>query len=155
MDWRSHVFIGAILGFAIFYLLDETIFALMMLTAFTGLCALVPDLDHDSSKGRQWLDFAFVGFAFMTVYGSACGTGICLPALDGMGTMLVTFLAMAGVYFLFFRFFKPRHRGITHTLVACIAFGVLLYFMTGRMLALAGLVGYASHLIADNELKFI
>jgi membrane-bound metal-dependent hydrolase YbcI (DUF457 family) len=155
MDWRSHVFIGAILGLAVFLILGQDIFALMMLTAFSALSALVPDLDHDSSKGRQWLDVAFVGFAFMTVYGSACGTGICLPALSGFGAMIVTFLAMAGVYFLFFRFLKPRHRGITHTLVACFAFGVLLYFMTGRMLALAGIVGYASHLIADQHIRLI
>jgi len=155
MDWRSHAFIGAVLGLAVFLILGQDIFALMMLTAFSALSALVPDLDHDSSKGRQWLDVAFVGFAFMTVYGSACGTGICLPALNGFGAMIVTFLAMAGVYFLFFRFLKPRHRGITHTLMACFAFGVILYFMTGRMLALAGVVGYASHLIADQHIKLI
>lgn len=155
MDWRSHVLIGAVLGLGVFLLIGQEIFALIMLTAFAGLSALVPDLDHDSSKGRQWLDVAFVGFAGLTVYGSACGTGICLPALDGMGAMMITFLAMAGVYFMFFRFLKPRHRGITHTFTACFAFAILLYFMTGNMLALAGLVGYASHLIADNTLKLI
>jgi membrane-bound metal-dependent hydrolase YbcI (DUF457 family) len=155
MDWRSHVLIGAVLGLGVFVLLGEDVFALVMLTAFSGLSALAPDLDHDSSKGRQWLDVAFVGLAFMTVYGSACGAGICLPAIRNIGSMVVTFLAMAGVYFLFFRFLKPRHRGITHTFAACFAFAVLLYFMTGKMLALAGLVGYASHLIADNELKLL
>lgn len=155
MDWRSHAMIGAILGLGVFLLLGSDIVTLLMVTVFAGLSALVPDLDHDASKGRQWLDMAFVGFAFMTVYGSACGTGICLPAFGAMGGMIVTFLAMAGMYFLFFRFLKPRHRGITHTLVACLVFGALLFFMTGRMLALAGTIGYASHLIADQHIRLI
>lgn len=155
MDWRSHIFIGAILGLAVFLILGQDIVSLIMLTSFSALGALVPDLDHDSAKGRQWLDIAFIGFAFLTVYGSACGTGLCLPAISATGTMVVTFLAMAGVYFLFFRFLKPKHRGITHTLAACFLFAILLYFMAGRMLALAGFVGYASHLLADQHIKMI
>ncbi|MCI0503282.1 metal-dependent hydrolase [Candidatus Micrarchaeota archaeon] len=155
MNWRSHILIGAILGLAAALLLGEELFPIIIITAFSGLCALAPDLDHDSSKGRQWLDVAFVGIAFMAVYGSACGADVCVPGLGSAGSMAVTFLAMAGAYFLFFRFLKPRHRGITHTLVACFGFGVLLYLLAGSMLALAGLVGYASHLIADNELKLI
>jgi hypothetical protein len=126
-----------------------------MATAFAGLSALVPDLDHDSSKGRKWLDVAFIGFAFMTVYGSGCGTDLCIPGMAQLGEMLVTFLAMAGAYFLFFRFLKPRHRGITHTLVACFVFSVLLYFMAGKNLALAGAVGYFSHLVADLHVKLV
>lgn len=155
MDWRSHIFIGAVLGLAVFLILGQDIVALAILTSFSALGALVPDLDHDAAKGRQWLDVAFIGFASITVYGSVCGTGICMPALSAIGTMVVTFLAMAGVYFLFFRFLKPKHRGITHTLLACFAFGILLYFMAGRMLALAGFVGYASHLIADQHIRLI
>ena len=130
-------------------------FELALVTVFAGLSALVPDLDHDASKGRQWLDLAFIGFAFMTVYGSGCGTSICLPNLDKLGAMLITFFAMAGVYFLFFRFCKPKHRGITHTLTATAVFAVLLYFIVGRTLALAGLVGYFSHLVADQHIKAI
>ncbi len=155
MNWRSHVLIGIILGLGVFLLLGSDITTLLIAAAFAGLSALVPDLDHDSSKGRQWLDLAFVGFGFMTVYGSACGTDICIPHLGAVGGMVVAFLAMAGAYFLFFRFLKPKHRGITHTIVAAMAFGILLYFMTGRMLALAGVVGYASHLIADQHIKLV
>lgn len=155
MDWRSHVLIGLALGFAASLLIGTDLVAMLMISAFSGLGALVPDLDHDSSKGRQWLDLAFVAFAGMTVYGSGCGTSICLPGIGDIGQMLVTFLAMAGVYFLFFRFLKPRHRGITHTLVACFVFGVLIYVMAGKMLAVAGAVGYASHLLADQHVKLV
>lgn len=155
MDWRSHAVIGLILGFVASLLLGSDVVAILMITAFSGLSALVPDLDHDASKGRQWLDLAFVAFAGMTVYGSGCGTEICIPGVGALGEMLVTFLAMAGVYFLFFRFLKPRHRGITHTLLACFAFGVLVYFMAGKALAIAGIVGYFSHLAADQHVKLI
>jgi len=155
MQWRSHVIIGALLGLIVSLLLGEGLIPIIIITAFSGLCALVPDLDHDTSKGRQWLDIAFVGIAFLVVYGSACGADICVPGLGSIGGMVVTFLAMAGAYFLFMRFLKPRHRGITHTFAACFAFTILLYFMAGKTLALAGFVGYASHLIADNELKLV
>ncbi len=155
MDWRSHIMIGAVLALAAFLIIGADIPTLIIVTAFGGLSALVPDLDHDSSKGRKWLDVAFIGFAFITVYGSACGSGFCIPGLGSVGGMLVAFLAMAGVYFLFFRFLKPRHRGITHTIAACAAFGILLFFMTDRTLALAGTLGYASHLAADRHIRLI
>lgn len=155
MDWRSHAIIGAVLAGLVFWILGAGLFELALVTVFAGLSALAPDLDHDSSKGRQWLDLAFIGFAFLTVYGSGCGTSVCLPDLNTLGAMLVTFLAMAGIYFLFFRFLKPRHRGITHTLAATVVFAILLYFIVGRTLALAGLVGYFSHLVADQHIKMI
>jgi membrane-bound metal-dependent hydrolase YbcI (DUF457 family) len=47
----------------------------------------------------------------------------------------------------------PRHRGFTHTIVSCLAFTVLLYIFIDRFFALAGFIGYFSHLIADKELK--
>jgi membrane-bound metal-dependent hydrolase YbcI (DUF457 family) len=125
------------------------------MAAFAGLSALAPDLDHDSSRGRKWLDVAFVCLAAMIVFGSACGAKPCVPGFSSIGGMVVTFLAMAGVYFLFFRFLKPRHRGITHTLAACFAFALLVFFMADKTLALAGLAGYLSHLAADNELKAV
>jgi len=155
MNWRSHVLIGALLGFATFLIMGEGLLSLLILTVFAALSALAPDLDHESSKGRQLLDVVFVILACMTIYGSACGAKICLPDFKDAGSMVVTFLALAGAYFLFFRFLKPRHRGITHTFAACFAFAILLYFMTGKEMALAGLIGYASHLIADNELKLL
>jgi len=155
MNWRSHVIVGLAFGAIVFFLLGAGLFELLLVTAFAGLSALVPDLDHDASKGRQWLDLAFIGFAAMTVYGSGCGTKICLPEISTLGTMLITFLAMAGIYFLFFKFCKPKHRGITHTLAATAVFAILLYFIVGKTLALAGLVGYFSHLVADQHIKMI
>jgi len=122
---------------------------------FGAISALVPDLDHDSSKCKRILDMMFISVAFFMIYFSKCGKNICFPSIDTIGQMAILFFAFLGIYFLFFRFFKPKHRGITHTIVAGVVFGVLVYLFAGWALALAGVVGYASHLLADNHVKMI
>lgn len=156
MDWKSHAVIGAAASLAAAYLLGvQDMLGLAFFTVFGGLAALVPDLDHDASKGRQILDMVAIGFAGSTAYMSGCGKSICIPEMQRIGGMVVALLAMVGIYFLFFKFFKPKHRGITHTLVATVVFGVLLYFLTGLTVAIVGIVGYASHLVADQHIKLI
>jgi membrane-bound metal-dependent hydrolase YbcI (DUF457 family) len=158
MDWRSHALIGGVFALAGGYLLGvQGMFELVFIAVFGGLCALAPDLDHDTSKGRKWLDIAAVGFSLMIVYRSGCGgmSGFCIPGLDELRGMAMAFFALCGIYFLFFRFFKPKHRGITHTLAACFVFGVLVYVFTGFQLAIIGLVAYFSHLLADQHIKTI
>jgi membrane-bound metal-dependent hydrolase YbcI (DUF457 family) len=119
------------------------------------LAALVPDLDLDGTKGRSILDIVFAAFALYMVYFSGCGGRICIPAISALPSMAIMFFAFVGAYFVLFRFFKPRHRGITHTLVACLVFGALVYLFTGLQLAIAGGIGYLSHLVADQQIKII
>lgn len=148
--------IGAVFALAAGLLLGKDgILQLIFIAVFGALCALVPDLDHDASKGRQWLDITAVGFSLMMIYSSACSTNLCIPGIDDLRIMAMTFLALCGVYFLFFRFFKPKHRGITHTLVACFVFGVLIYIFDGPALALIGMSAYFSHLFADQHIRII
>jgi len=156
MDWRSHALIGAVFALAAGFLLGtDGILQLIFIGIFGALCALIPDLDHDASKGRQWLDLAAVGFSAIMVTRSGCGEWFCVPGLDGLRAMAIAFLALVGVYFLFFRFFKPKHRGITHTLVACLVFGVLIYIFDGLTLGLIGMTAYFSHLFADQHIRLI
>ncbi len=156
MDWRSHALIGAVSAPILLLILGtHGIVELVAAMVMGALAALVPDLDHHASKGRQILDASVIAAAFLIVYMSGCGTTICIPTLQAIQTMVLTSLALIGAYFVFFTLFKPAHRGITHTLVACLAFGALGYFLFGFNLAIAGLVGYASHLAADNEIKVI
>lgn len=158
MEWRLHVLVGiAVSALACIFLLQASPYAIefAFLAAFGGLSALVPDLDHDSSKGRKWLDIAFVAFALMAVYASGCGPHVCLPGINELLAMALSFFVLAGAYFVFFRFFKPRHRGITHTLAACFVFGLLVFLVAGREFALAGVSGYASHLLADGHIRTI
>jgi len=156
MDWKSHAVIGAACSLAAAWMLGvHDVLGLAFFTVFGGLAALVPDLDHDASKGRQILDMVAIGFAGSTAYMSGCGKSICIPEIQRIGGMVVALLAMVGIYFLFFKFFKPKHRGITHTLVAGFVFGVLLWFLTGMTVAIVGTVGYLSHLAADQHIKAI
>ncbi|MEW6748758.1 MAG: metal-dependent hydrolase [Candidatus Micrarchaeota archaeon] len=156
MDWKSHAFFGAVFALAAGFLLGtDGLFQLIFIAVFGALCALVPDLDHDASKGRQWLDVSAVALSGLLVFRSGCGEWLCVPGLDELRGMVLAFLALCGVYFLFFRFFKPKHRGITHTLVACLGFGVLVYVFDGLTLGLIGMSAYFSHLFADQHIKVI
>ena len=126
---------------AIFILSISDYTLLFEFFVFGALSALVPDLDHSSSKGRQLLDKVVVAgsllfFAFLQ-------------------NALFFALGIIAVYFIIFTFFKPQHRGITHSLVACFVFSVLIYFMFNFNFAVAGLVGYTSHLLADKEIKLL
>ncbi|MBU0590976.1 metal-dependent hydrolase [Candidatus Micrarchaeota archaeon] len=156
MNWKSHALIGAILAFVLFYLLgSRDMLELIIIIFFGAISALVPDLDHDTSKGKKILDLVFISIVFFVLYFSQCGKSFCIPSLGAIGQLIIFFFAFLGVYFLFFRFFKPKHRGITHTLVSCFVFSVLIYLIAGWIMALASLTGYLSHLLADQHIKVI
>lgn len=156
MDWRSHMLIGGGSALAGLYLVgSRDIMELIVLTVFGALSALIPDLDHDASKGRRLLDLVFIIFAFSIGYSTVCGTKICIPEMPAILVGILTFLALVGLYFIIFRFFKPRHRGITHTLIACLLFGGAIYLLAGLAFAIAGLAGYLSHLLADKHIKVV
>ncbi|MEW6722924.1 MAG: metal-dependent hydrolase [Candidatus Micrarchaeota archaeon] len=156
MQWRAHLIIGAVLAALVFWFLGarEPV-PLALASGFGALCALVPDLDHDSSKGRKMLDSAVIAFALLAVYLGGCGGDACVPDAGQIVPMAVLFFAIVGAYFVLFRVFKPRHRGITHTIFACAVFGTFLFFLLGERLALAGILGYFSHLVADNHVKLV
>ncbi|MFH1786017.1 MAG: metal-dependent hydrolase [Candidatus Micrarchaeota archaeon] len=152
MNWRSHAIIGAICSAIAVYLLGITnLFEILGFAIFGGLAALAPDLDHDMSKGRKLLDIGFILTSFFVLYWSGCHNKVCIPEIS----LFVVWLAVLGGYFLLFRLFKPKHRGITHTIVATLVFGVLLYLVLDWRFALVGLIGYLSHLFADKMIKFI
>jgi len=152
MNWKAHALIGAVSAVVLLYLLGtKDLLSVAIIAVFGALSALVPDLDHESSKGKKLLDVIFVPFALVVAYVSECGRNICIPDLS----MAVIFFALVGVYSIFFFFLKPKHRGITHTVFAALVFGLILYFLVGFQFALAGFAGYFSHLAADRHVKFI
>lgn len=156
MNWRSHVAVGIVFAIiAMLILGTRDIMTLLLFGVIGGLSALVPDLDHDASKGRQLLDMSFIGFAFLSAYMSKCGSDVCLPTIEQFSGIATVFFAVVGIYFVFFKFFKPSHRGITHTIIAAAVFGVLMYLFAGLNIGIVGFVGYASHLVADQHIKLI
>jgi len=156
MNWRSHAAIGILFAVVAMLIIGtRDIATLIIFGIIGGLSALVPDLDHDASKGRQLLDYGFIGFAFLSAYMSKCGSDVCLPSIEQLSGIATVFFAFVGVYFVFFKFFKPDHRGITHTILAAAVFGLLMYLFAGLHIAVAGFAGYFSHLAADNHIRII
>ncbi len=155
MDWKSHLVIGIVASLALFYLLIGVTSPLQLLplAAIAGLSALIPDIDTGQSKGRKVMDVVAVAAAFFLSYSSSCSGTICIPGLGQLGAIAMIALALLGAYLLFVVFVMPRHRGVVHSLAMCIGFTVLLYVFIGRYYALAGFIGFFSHLAADNSLK--
>ncbi len=160
MRWLAHAFIGATLTVIVLWVLSfagigtRDLVSIVFLAIFGGICALVPDLDHENSKGRKVLDLVFIAFSAIVALGSGCGGSLCIPlSANTLAGILIIFLALLGAYFILFRLLKPRHRGITHTVLAGFVFFVLVFAIAGLWLAVAGLTGYLSHLLADGHLK--
>ncbi|MBI5046379.1 metal-dependent hydrolase [Candidatus Micrarchaeota archaeon] len=149
-NWRNHIVFGAILTILVFYFVFSLrdFFQLFILTSVGGTSALVPDLDHDTSKGRKIADVLVILFAGIFSY----YIYINAPSLPNL---FFVFFAIIGVYFVLFKIFKPRHRGITHTLFANAIFSIFIFLVFGMSFAIAGLVGYFSHLIADRCIKLV
>lgn len=142
MDWKAHLLFAAILSILTFFFLFHVTdaFFLFQLIAVSSLSALIPDLDHEMSMGRKLADMAAIALAGVFAY---------------LANSLLLFFAILGAYFLLFWLLKPSHRGITHSLIACIAFTVIVFFLSNFTLALAAFIGYFSHLLADREIKLI
>ncbi|VVC03200.1 LexA-binding, inner membrane-associated putative hydrolase [Candidatus Bilamarchaeum dharawalense] len=152
MRWRSHAVIGALCSVLILYLLStHEVSDLLVIAIFGALSALTPDLDHEMSKGRKLLDIGFIFSSFAILYWSGCHGEICSPDVS----IFIMWLAVLGGYFLLFRFFKPKHRGITHSLVATFVFGMIIYVLLDWKFTVVGVLGYLSHLLADKEIKLI
>ncbi|MFH1394080.1 MAG: metal-dependent hydrolase [Candidatus Micrarchaeota archaeon] len=162
MNWRPHFVFGCAAAAIAFILILPLLglyewdnpLLLMLLILFGGMSALVPDLDHHESKGKAVLDVGFVVIVAFYAYNTMCGgMGLCVPPYEAVQEMIQLFLAMVGVYFLFFRFFKPAHRGITHTVLASVLYGLIIFALLDEYFAAAAVAGYVSHLAADMHIK--
>lgn len=151
MNWFAHFAIGFLLSALIFHFLGTNPYELAILSIFAGASALLPDLDHTNSKARQMLDKVIIFIAAIFTYLFHCSNYSCILTEN----FALRIFAFAGAYFLVFTYFKPEHRGITHSLLLCVFFALLVYFILGTSFAIAGALGYLSHLLADKEIKLI
>ncbi len=152
MNWLKHIVIGVLLALAAFYIfITKDFVQLAIFGLFAAGSALLPDLDHVGSKARGLLDKTVPLIAAIATYMSYC-TGFSCALTESFA--LRTF-ALVGVYFTVFTYFKPEHRGITHSFFFTAVFTVLIYLLLGFKFALAGGIGYLSHLLADWEMKII
>lgn len=142
MNWPAHVLFGLAAGviFAYFFNIDY------FLVVFAVLGALAPDIDHDSSKIRKIIDWSFPVLAFFMSYSY-------FRIINEM--VFVYALALIGVYHTVITYLKPKHRGITHTLVFAFIISAIVYFMFSLNAGILFFIGYASHLLADLKLKAV
>ncbi|MCX8198305.1 MAG: metal-dependent hydrolase [Candidatus Micrarchaeota archaeon] len=139
MDWKAHLFLGAVSG----GLLAHLFFGfdgieLASYSALSGMCALLPDLDARKSKASSalfWLAMAVAAFL------AAAGFPWWQPAAIAMALLAFDFAL------------RPRHRGIMHSAAFLAAASILAYFFFGLVAASAFSIGYLSHLLADFCLK--
>jgi len=156
MQWKSHAIIAFAFATAVFYFLtDVDLIRLIMLGIFAAMSALIPDMDLPQSKARSVSDVIVVALAAVFSYLSSCNWGFCIPGLNQIWKIAFLALILLGLYFLAMKFIMPRHRGFTHSLVSCLGFSILVFLAAGMQFAIAGLVGYLSHLIADREIKLV
>jgi membrane-bound metal-dependent hydrolase YbcI (DUF457 family) len=144
MDWKAHLFVAAFLSLAFFYYILHIAnpAILLPLLAMSLISALVPDIDHQLSKGKWLADIAAIIFAAFFAWSTGS---------------LLNFFAVLGAYFILYFIFKPGHRGITHSLVACALFTAGAFILSGYNLnlALAVFIGYFSHLAADLHFSIL
>lgn len=153
MNWPAHFFIGIIVGCALAFLLNLDIAVVAQLALICAFSALVPDVDHRDSKIRQFATYVAlaVGFFFSLIL--TCSAAPCI--IDSWQRIVILSLAIFGAYNLFITFLMPSHRGIIHSLAAAAAYAFILFLLTDILVALFGVAGYLSHLLADKEIKIV
>lgn len=154
MNWRPHFTIGALAGAVMALVLQQEMFVIFLAGIIGGLSALAPDIDHDSSKIRKAADITVPIFGVFFSLSSSCyADAECI--FINWREIIISALAITGLYTIVITYLKPRHRGATHTLAFALLFFMLLYTVANFNFALFGFAGYVSHLLADQHIKLI
>ena len=144
MDWKAHLFIGVFAGLAIGFFCFGMGTQAILFSAVSGAGALLPDIDLRKSKISQ------IAYAVAAVLIAA----FSFLLSDGDIARMLTYAAAMALGLLALDFLvRPRHRGITHSLLFALALAAAAYFLFGLVAASALLTGYLSHLLADGVLK--
>jgi len=153
MNWPEHFFIGAAVGGILAFLLNLNIFTALAPILMCAFSALVPDIDHQDSKIRQFGNYSVLAAAVLFSILLTCDNALCI--VGSWHNIIVLSLAIFGGYNFFMIFLMPHHRGFVHSLTAATLYATILFFITNAHLASFGFAGYLSHLLADKEIKII
>ncbi len=140
VDWRSHIVFGIAIGLLGVFLYN----APSVLVPLTALFSLMPDIDHPKSVVRLIFDICAAITAVVVIYWWVS---------KQLLSHVVVLCALVG-YVVITRFMRKnrlfRHRGITHSLVACSVVMVCAYASLGMNNALFIGMAYYSHLFLDG-----
>ena len=144
MNYRAHLFIGVASGAVAAYLLHFDLQNSLFFCAVSALSSLLPDLDIRSSKASQ-ATYAVAMFALLAVaYSLSFAKG------GGLGDFAFSFFAISGVLLALDLVFRPRHRGMMHGAPFALAASAACFALFGALASGAFLLGYCSHLAADQ-----
>lgn len=108
------------------------------LAAAVFLGAILADVDHSKTKIFKFLVAAAAASVFAIAY--TANLGVLISTAAGIATAAAVFLL------------KPKHRSVTHSWVAVLAYVVLLFVLTRNIrVSLNGFAGYAAHLLLDSK----
>ena len=147
MNWRAHLFIGISLGAVSSFLLRLPLLPdALLFCAISGAASLLPDLDIRNSKAsKASYAVAFLAVALLSYQNSIAKGG---SLADFASTFAVVCAVLLAADFLF----RPRHRGVMHSVPFAAAAAVACFAAFGLLPSAAFLAGYCSHLLADGML---
>lgn len=155
MRWLSHIAVALALFLLISLWLNFPAGPVLspnflLLAISCALSALVPDLDHEGSKGTHIL------FPLLCLGAIVLAAGFTLSNISPGALMNFALYSLAGIGTLFIiaKVLRPRHRGITHSFFALAVFAVAALLISRDFaFTFSCFLGYLSHLLADFELK--
>jgi membrane-bound metal-dependent hydrolase YbcI (DUF457 family) len=147
MFWRAHLFVGLSLGAFASYLLKPGLPDSLLFCAISGVSSLLPDLDIRNSKASQATYFAAFLAVLALAYQSSFAKG------DGFSEFASSFGIIAAALLAIDLLFRPRHRGVMHSMGFLLAIAVVCYLAFGAMASAAFLLGYSSHLLSDRLVR--
>ena len=149
MNWKGHAIFALLLGLPTAYILGCDFLHFLLYIPLLVFSALLPDVDLRQSKARTLANSIAVLFAIF--YGFVATAHGDLATYVRRGWYVSA--ALLGIYFIIVEIAFHRHRGFTHTLLSASAYSLVLYLLLGQAAAAFAFVGYASHLVADGELR--
>ncbi|MFA6048560.1 MAG: metal-dependent hydrolase [Candidatus Micrarchaeia archaeon] len=151
-----HLAAGATLFLALATAMPQTFPPTIPALSAMLLASAFPDIDHHKTKiFRTTLAASAIAFAFFAY--------AALQSAMQPTSAAIAALACGAIAAIAIRILKPRHRGITHSVAAALAFGAFAYFATAipapgatqaaTQTAIASTLAYAMHLLLDGEVK--
>lgn len=147
MNWKQHLRVGvlstssiSIVMAVLFGWFSYDVITLLELAVVIIFSGLVPDLDHESGKLHQWI----IGLGLLMAV-----AGFALEWLGLINSLTFFGVALAASIFFIGEFSK--HRGLWHSIPACIVYGVAVGLATmNAQIGMIAFVGCYSHLLADS-----
>lgn len=153
-NWKTHIAIGIFVNVLIFlalYLVGIVnipeldlwhAYWFILIIPVTIIYSILPDIDTDDSKIRQYIDIILIIFflIFLALY------MYTKNVVYLFGTLFLVILLILLI--------SLEHRGIVHSMVAGLLFSIPLYFIAPPLTVFA-LTAFTSHIAADGEFKII